>query len=670
MAPEQMRDLKSVDPRTDIYALGVILYQLATGGWLPYQESGGPSSYYELSAAEIYHRQLTQPPVDPRTRVASVSERWASIILAALHPDPARRPQTTRQLAIMLAEATPGDNFAPPGVEIVRTHARELLEIGNMLETVRAPKPSTSGRPDAPSRYQLGQRLGEGGMAEVFRGTMSGAEGFARDVAIKRVLPGFSTLPQFASMFVQEARIASQLVHPNVVQVLDFDRDPDGRLFLVMELVEGRSLDALADSGLLPAPVIIFVISEVLRGLGFAHELPNPKQGMRGIVHRDVSPHNVLLSWEGAVKVSDFGIAKAREASAATASTMIKGKAGYMSPEQANGEELDGRSDLFAVGIMLWELLTGRPLFVGTTQEAIAQVFFRPIPLPSTVHPVAPDLEAVAMRLLERDKNARYRTAEAVVADLARCRGAARDGRGELVRLLAERFPMAVSERASGKIESDGSVPPGRVSNLTVPARPLPATPGAKQAATTLGSAASVSVASESRRGRSWPLVGVLAVLAIGGGVTLAIQRSRSEDPAPAAPAPTPPNTSAMPDASSSVAVTIETSPPGASVEIDHKPRGSSPVSVRLTRGAHVEVVASKDGFSDATATIDPAADGQVVSLMLAAKALPQGIDAGVLPTGIAKPTKPTKVRTSTEPKHAGSDTHKSGFDPNEVGGD
>src|SRR6185436_11069226 len=180
-------------------------------------------------------------------------------------------------------------------------------------------------------KYRLETRLGGGGMAEVFLGSMLGAEGFSRKVAIKRVLPGFSDNPAFAQMFVSEAQISSRLQHPNIVSVLDFDRDADGRLFLVMELVDGQDLDALNASGLLPLPVVIHVIAEVLRGLGFAHDLPTTS-GLRGVVHRDVSPHNVLLSWEGAVKVSDFGIAKARAASEATASAFIKGKPAYMSP--------------------------------------------------------------------------------------------------------------------------------------------------------------------------------------------------------------------------------------------------------------------------------------------------------------------------------------------------
>ena len=161
-------------------------------------------------------------------------------------------------------------------------------------------------------------------MAEVFLGNTVGAEGFSRPVAIKRVLPGYSDNPQFAKMFIVEARISSRLVHPNIVSVLDFDRDHENRLFLVMELVDGKDLDALLQTGPLPASVVIHIIGEMLRGLGYAHDLPGTTDAMRGVVHRDVSPHNVLLSWEGAAKVSDFGIAKAREASSATALCLSK----------------------------------------------------------------------------------------------------------------------------------------------------------------------------------------------------------------------------------------------------------------------------------------------------------------------------------------------------------
>jgi serine/threonine protein kinase len=313
-------------------------------------------------------------------------------------------------------------------------------------------------------KYRLDTRLGGGGMAEVFIASTQGAEGFSRKVAIKRVLPGFSDNPAFAGMFIAEAQISSRLVHPNIVSVLDFDRDAENRLFLVMELVEGRDLDALVSTGLLPVPVVIFVISEALRGLGYAHDLPTGAD-MRGIIHRDVSPHNVLLSWEGAVKVSDFGIAKAKSASEATASEFIKGKPAYMSPEQANGEKLDGRSDLFAVGIMLWEMLVGRRLFVGEdTRATLASVLFGQVPRPRSVRPDIPkDLERVVMKLLERDLPARYKTAEAAIHDLLECADAPRNGREALIGLLAERFPNDARVRQSIARSRGGpaSRPPG-----------------------------------------------------------------------------------------------------------------------------------------------------------------------------------------------------------------
>jgi serine/threonine protein kinase len=299
-------------------------------------------------------------------------------------------------------------------------------------------------------KYRLDQRLGGGGMAEVFLGSTVGAEGFSRKVAIKRVLPGYSDNEQFAKMFVEEARISSQLVHPNIVSVLDFDRDPEGRLFLVMELVEGKDLDALVGTGLLPYPVVIFVIGEVLRGLGYAHDLPVGNES-RGVVHRDISPHNVLLSWSGAVKVSDFGIAKARAASEATASVFIKGKPAYMSPEQANGQPLDGRSDLFAVGIMLWEMLVGRRLFTGEdTRATLAAVLFGQVPRPRSLRADVPkDLERVTMKLLERDLSARYPTAEHALHELLDCADSPKAGREALIAALGERFYTEAPVRQS-----------------------------------------------------------------------------------------------------------------------------------------------------------------------------------------------------------------------------
>jgi serine/threonine protein kinase len=338
------------------------------------------------------------------------------------------------------------------GMEAV-PHARELREHDRV--------PLAKRRSQVGSRYRLGPKLGAGGMAEVFRGTLIGTQGFARPVAIKRVRADHPDAARFAAMLIEEARIAAQLSHPNVVSVLDFDRDPDDELFLVMELVDGKDLEALCRAARPPAAVAMFVVSEILRGIGYAHELPHGG-AVRGFVHRDLSPSNVLVSWEGAVKVTDFGIAKALERSGIAEIGSGKGKPAYMSPEQLRTEPLDGRSDLFAVGVILWELLTGIALFGGATREVFAQILFRDVPRPSHLATGVPaDVEAVVMKLLAREREDRYPTAEAAIEALTRCADHPRDGRGELVRWIRHRFPPEARARAPRPRGDSEAPPPG-----------------------------------------------------------------------------------------------------------------------------------------------------------------------------------------------------------------
>ncbi len=495
-------------------------------------------------------------------------------------------------------------------------------------------------------KYRLDTRLGGGGMAEVFLGSTVGAEGFSRPVAIKRVLPGFSDNPAFAQMFVAEAQISARLVHPNIVSVLDFDRDPEGRLFLVMELVEGCDLDTLVSSGIVPFPVVIFVISEVLRGLGHAHDLP-VGHGIRGIVHRDVSPHNVLLSWEGAVKVSDFGIAKARAASSATASVFIKGKPAYMSPEQANGESLDGRSDLFAVGVMLWEMLCGRRLFVGEdTRATLAAVLFGQIPRPRTIRGDVPkDLERVAMKLLERDMPSRYATAEEAIHDLLECSDAPRTGREVLIRVLAERFPNNAPVRQS-VMRSRNTPPqaaPPQAQAVTVP-------DGAVQRpAASIGAIMSAPTRSlRPRRSNRVPFLigGVIAVgsatfgivaavtsspppskpLGAGSGsaaLVAVVQPTPLDAGVPDAPPPPPPPDAGVADVAANHAKKDATSSqpahpglekrhgmlkvvalPTLTVTIDRKPSGDTPLTTSLPAGSHRVRLTNSETGHDETVTI------------------------------------------------------------------
>lgn len=289
--------------------------------------------------------------------------------------------------------------------------------------------------------YRLGRLIGAGGMAEVYFGQVEGVDGFLLPVAIKRVREAHVADPDFMTAFSAEAKLAARLSHPNIVRVLDFQMDAKGIPFMVMEYVHGKDLSALWRTGALPCSTAVHVAGEVLRGLSYAHDLPT-SAGLRGVVHRDVSPQNILLSWHGEVKVTDFGIAKAFSTSVLAHSMTIKGKPGYMSPEQINTEPLDGRSDLFSVGIVLWELLTGKPLFEATTyRETLARVLYRQVPRPSeeAQAPIPAEVEAVVLRLLERDKDQRYATAHEAMSDLLACEAAPRNGMRELADLLAHR---------------------------------------------------------------------------------------------------------------------------------------------------------------------------------------------------------------------------------------
>ncbi len=265
--------------------------------------------------------------------------------------------------------------------------------------------------------YELGERLGNGGMAEVYVGRRAGPHGFQKRFAIKRILPQLALDSRFLEMFCDEARICAALSHPNIVQVVDFG-EHDGELFMAMEYVEGvslaRLLRAVAARGQrFPLGAALTIASEVLRGLRFAHEARDERGRPLNIVHRDVSPGNILIGRAGEVKLTDFGIVLSAFVDRRTYPGELKGKMGYMSPEQVIGEELDARSDLFTVGIVLAEMLLARPLFPGRNEldmltrmyEADLRVLDRyggdlPAPLTAILHTA-----------LARDRERRFQTA-------------------------------------------------------------------------------------------------------------------------------------------------------------------------------------------------------------------------------------------------------------------
>jgi eukaryotic-like serine/threonine-protein kinase len=266
--------------------------------------------------------------------------------------------------------------------------------------------------------YTVLERLGGGGQAEVFRGTAESIKGFKKSVAIKRVLPNLTANPQFVAMFLDEARLSLFLQHANVVQVFDISKADDGTYFLVMEYVDGCDLKELIGfhqkTHTKDIALGLHIIVEACKGLHYAHTLDHPHTGKPlGIVHRDVSPPNIMLSKNGEVKVVDFGLAKADSQVEITDEGVVKGKFAYLAPEATLGKELDARADVFALGIITWELMTGMRLFLGDNPHAtIAMVRAARIPSMSAINPnIDADLEEIVRKALARDPDQRFATA-------------------------------------------------------------------------------------------------------------------------------------------------------------------------------------------------------------------------------------------------------------------
>jgi serine/threonine protein kinase len=272
-------------------------------------------------------------------------------------------------------------------------------------------------------KYELLSRLAVGGMAELFVARTTAQHGFEKVVALKRILASHADDDQFVEMLLQEARLAATLHHPNIAQVYDVG-ECDGTYFFTMEYVFGQDLRkivrAIQKQGRWLAPEhVLQIVIGTAAGLHYAHEMEGSDGKPLGIVHRDVSPSNVLVSYDGAVKLVDFGIARVSSMSTQSGEA-LKGKIPYMSPEQCRGERLDRRSDVFSLGIMLWELTVRRRLFAGDNDIALAaKICTEDAPRPSEFVPDYPaDLEAIVVKALARDRDRRYPTAQALQVDL------------------------------------------------------------------------------------------------------------------------------------------------------------------------------------------------------------------------------------------------------------
>lgn len=336
-------------------------------------------------------------------------------------------------------------------------------------------------------KYELTERLAVGGMAEIFKAKAFGVKGFERVLAIKSILPDMLEDETLVRMFVDEARIAVQLSHPNVVQIYELG-EHEGRYYIAMEYVSGRDLRQIlvhlkkADRQL-PLSFVAVIGGKVCAGLDYAHRKLDADGKPLGVVHRDVNPQNILVSYEGAVKLTDFGIAKANVSDNKTQAGLLKGKLGYLAPEQILGAEVDHRADLFALGILLHEMLTGHNPFAGANEFATFENIRKAnrTSLSDRLPKPPPEFEEVLGRLLAREPGDRYESASEVQDDLRRFRS--EDGilRGtkHLAAFMREEFISESGARAATTSEQPPTVAapgagegaPGSVLSAIVPTR-------------------------------------------------------------------------------------------------------------------------------------------------------------------------------------------------------
>jgi serine/threonine protein kinase len=448
-------------------------------------------------------------------------------------------------------------------------------------------------------RYRLIAELAHGGMGDVYLGAAQGPAGFSKLMVIKVLRAALADDEQFLTMFLEEARLAARLNHPNVVQTVEVG--VEGRHhFLAMEYLEGQSLQRLrqrvAKEHPFPLGPHLRILVEALNGLHYAHELVDIDGHALNIVHRDATPHNLFVTYDGQVKLVDFGIAKAMDSSLETRTGELKGKIGYMPPEQASSERVDRRADVFAMGVMVWEAAVGRRLWKGLNEVAIMhELVMGKIPSPREIDPRVPiELEEICQRALARRPEDRYPTAADFAADLERFlvtigdRTTTRD----IARIVSDAFD---SDRRELREIIDGQLRMLRQGDSAVASGPMPklssaalggggtpsvslAQPSAAQldrgVAPSYTAGGTASVAAVPKKGVPLVAGAAIAVAAaiVGFVVFLAVHHDPHAAPLALSVIDTPARASAE-----SIEVTITTTPPAATLFLDDAPLGPSP---------------------------------------------------------------------------------------------
>jgi len=470
------------------------------------------------------------------------------------------------------------------------------------------------GMPARFGKYTLIRKLATGGMAELFLAIQKSVAGFEKLLVIKRILPSMNQDRAFIEMLLHEARVAATLSHPNIVQIFDVGQ-ADGQYFIAMEHVHGEDLRSIVrqmkKKGVLEFPLehALAIVLGMCAGLSYAHERHDLDGSPLNIVHRDISPQNVVVTFTGDVKIVDFGIAKSdSRVGEQTKSGKLKGKVPYMSPEQARGENIDARSDVFSTGVMLFELTTGKRLFKGSSEyETLKLICDREYPRPSDVRPDYPmDLEPIVLKALSKDASERYQSAREMQAD---------------IEAFVRRHQIAVSHIALNQFmqglfedklaaQKEALLQGKQLADIIEMQHALTSAPdgldvdaSGRHAASTLSipSAARTvtDVTAQSHR-KGGTILGVaaavLALGAIGGGVGYLLVKKNADEPtqatnaAPVAPAPV------------KGAVAIESDPPGASIWVngDLRPEVTPATIDKLPTGMPLDVKLTMDGFEHA----------------------------------------------------------------------
>jgi serine/threonine protein kinase len=510
-------------------------------------------------------------------------------------------------------------------------------------------------------RYEVVGHLASGGMAEIFLGRLRGPRGFEQAVVIKRVLPSLGRTKEFVDMFVDEANIVAAVRHPNVVAVHELGHEGE-ELFLVMEYLEGESIGSLlrrlwTGGEVLDRRLAIHIIAQACAGLHAAHELTDENGDPRDLVHRDVTPQNVFVTYGGEVKVLDFGIAKAHNRHTKTDAGQVKGKLGYMSPEQCFGKPLDRRTDIFALGTLLYELTTSRRLFRRETElETLKLITEMAVVSPSAVLPdYPPALEAICMRALERRREDRYATAAEMRKDLLGVLASSVPPAGaplveeELSALMRRVFSdrMAEKQEMLRRVRSGTTLTSLPIAEVDE-ANDVPAIDEGSSTRSTF------TTPTPRRAGRLGRSLAIGASVAIAAAVLYSTYRAsdgrsrqaatESGDPpaaisgATSAPAPM---AAAVPD----VVVHIETVPSGATLIVGGKEQGVTPSELRLPRSdASIDIEVRRDGFEPSRQSVMPQMDQRLVINLAARKPQAAPPEKRAVPP---KPPRPAPSATS-----------------------